>query len=254
MSRAMTKSESAIQIKGSPPPVKRFNKRVIGSVAGVSALGILLSAGFVLRAPDDISQAPQELFNTTSKALLDALSELPKSYGKSRPEPRTRVLGPPLPGDIGAGLYAKSKDIPTDNPFRYQPPPAYSQSYGHSSVRPVASLPSTRTSKLFFIEETGNAGVAKGDQPNSVAFTDPRIAALTAAFSQRPSANPSALETLESAVGAMGSNQRTQHQFGQLTNIYNPHSMRVPVSTYQIMAGTIISASLITELNSDLPG
>lgn len=254
MSGEKTPSEAAIRIKGSPPPVKRFNKRVIGSVVGVSALAILLAAGFALRAPEDTSQAPQELFNTTSKALPDALSELPKSYSDVRLDPKSRVLGPPLPGDIGAGLYAKPKDVPTDNPFRYQPPPAYQQSYGHSSARPAASLPSSRTSKLFFIEETGNAGAKIEAQPTSVPFTDPGIAALTAAFSQRPSANPSALETLESAVGALGSNQRTQHKFGQQADIYNPHSLRMPVSPYQIMAGTIISASLITELNSDLPG
>ncbi len=254
MSGAKTTSEAAIQIKGNPPPVKRFNKRVIGGFVGVSALAILLSAGFALRSPEDTSQAPQELFNTTSKALPDALSELPKSYSEVRPEPKTRVLGPPLPGDIGAGLYAKPKDIPTDNPFRYQPPPAYSQSYGHSGARPTASLPSSRTSKLFFIEETGRAGAKLEVQPASVPFTDPGIAALTAAFSQRPSANPSSLEALETAVGSLARKQNSQHQFGSQTDIYNPHSLRMPVSPFQIMAGTIISASLITELNSDLPG
>ncbi len=36
--------------------------------------------------------------------------------------------------------------------------------------------------------------------------------------------------------------------------VYNPHSLRTPISPYQIMAGTIIPASLVTGLNSDLPG
>src|SRR6202034_2683312 len=36
--------------------------------------------------------------------------------------------------------------------------------------------------------------------------------------------------------------------------IYNPHGLQHPVSPYQVMAGTLISASLITGLNSDLPG
>ena len=36
--------------------------------------------------------------------------------------------------------------------------------------------------------------------------------------------------------------------------IYNPHILRSPVSPYQIMAGNIIPASLVTGLNSDLPG
>jgi type IV secretory pathway VirB10-like protein len=37
-------------------------------------------------------------------------------------------------------------------------------------------------------------------------------------------------------------------------NIYNPHGIQDPVSPYQVMAGTLISASLITGLDSDLPG
>ena len=37
-------------------------------------------------------------------------------------------------------------------------------------------------------------------------------------------------------------------------NIYNPHAIQDPVSPYEVMAGTLISASLITGLDSDLPG
>ena len=36
--------------------------------------------------------------------------------------------------------------------------------------------------------------------------------------------------------------------------IYNPHRLQTPVSPFQVMAGTIIPASLVTGLNSDLPG
>ncbi|MEM9765260.1 MAG: TrbI/VirB10 family protein, partial [Pseudomonadota bacterium] len=36
--------------------------------------------------------------------------------------------------------------------------------------------------------------------------------------------------------------------------IYNPHALQDPASPYQAMAGTIIPASLITGINSDLPG
>ena len=34
----------------------------------------------------------------------------------------------------------------------------------------------------------------------------------------------------------------------------NPHTLVRPISPYTVMAGSIISASLITGLNSDLPG
>jgi type IV secretory pathway VirB10-like protein len=35
-------------------------------------------------------------------------------------------------------------------------------------------------------------------------------------------------------------------------NIYNPHAPPDPVSPYEVLAGTVISASLLTGLNSDL--
>jgi len=41
---------------------------------------------------------------------------------------------------------------------------------------------------------------------------------------------------------------------GPEKEIYNPHGLETPVSPYQLMAGTIIAASLVSGLNSDLPG
>ena len=38
------------------------------------------------------------------------------------------------------------------------------------------------------------------------------------------------------------------------TSIYNPYPLQDPVSPYQVMAGTVIVASLVTGINSDLPG
>ena len=36
--------------------------------------------------------------------------------------------------------------------------------------------------------------------------------------------------------------------------IYNPHTLQDPASPYQVMAGATIAASLVTSINSDLPG
>jgi type IV secretory pathway VirB10-like protein len=41
---------------------------------------------------------------------------------------------------------------------------------------------------------------------------------------------------------------------GPEKEIYNPHVLQTPASPYQLMAGTVIAASLVTGLNSDLPG
>ena len=179
---------------------------------GGSALAILLAAGFALRSPDSKAVAPQELYNTTSKALPDALNALPESYSEVAPSPQFGILGPPLPGDIGAGLYGKPKDIPTDNPFRYQPPssytPAPAQRYGGTVPQTSSNAPTGPTSNLFFIAKDGGGDSTKAAQGSAPTFADPG----------------------------------------------NPHSLRTPLSPYQVMAGTIIPASLVTGLNSDLPG
>lgn len=255
MSEASQQKSAALQIKGSPPSAKRFNKRVLGILLGGSALVILLAAGFALRSPDGEAVAPQELYNTMSKTLPDALNALPENYSEVEPSPQFGILGPPLPGDIGAGLYAKPKDIPTDNPFRYQPPSTYAaapaQRYGGGTSQATPNAPSARTSNLFFIANDGGGDSAQAVQSNSSTFTDPGIAALAAVFGQGGNG------LIPQPTAESGVTENNNNPFVSNLNdeeIYNPHNLRTPVSPYQIMAGNIIPASLVTGLNSDLPG
>ena len=258
MSGASQQKSAALQIKGSPPSAKRFNKRVLGTVLGGSALAILLAAGFALRSPDSNAVAPQELYNTTSKALPDALNALPESYSEVEPTPQFGILGPPLPGDIGAGLYGKPKDIPTDNPFRYQPPssyaPAPAQRYGGTAPQTTPNAPTGRTSNLFFIANDGGGDSAKAAQASAPSFADPGVAALATLLGQGE--NGSVPES-SSQDGRDHSTGNANDPFASDlpdSEIYNPHSLRAPISPYQVMAGTIIPVSLVTGLNSDLPG
>ena len=205
-----------------------------------------------MRSPDTSAVAPQELYNTSSKALPDALIELPGSY--SEVEPESRILGPPLPGDIGAGLHGTPKIVPDDNPFRYQPPSSYDYAPPPSYTVPEATqpkAPSSRTSDLFFIAKGAGGDSAAVRDAGPAQFSAPGIAALAALFGQ----GGSGLEFTTPASEASGADSATGAA-SELSDadIYNPHSLRVPVSPYQVMAGTIIPASLVTGLNSDLPG
>jgi type IV secretion system protein VirB10 len=53
-----------------------------------------------------------------------------------------------------------------------------------------------------------------------------------------------------------GRQQRKQDFVSQQpdTSIYNPHRLETPISPWQVMAGTVIPATLLTGINSDLPG
>lgn len=247
-----TPAPTSLQIRGAPPFAKRFNKRTLGVLLGGSALAILLAAGFAMRSPDDATVAPQELYNTSNKSLPDELSELPKEYGETVPKPRR--LGPPLPGDIGAGLHSQPKAVPDDNPFRYQPQPSYDYAPPPSYTAPQttqANKPSARTSDLFFIAKASGGNKAEASEVGPAAFSDPGVAALAELFGQggggfglpEPTGNASSSEGRD----------RVETELSD-ADIYNLHSLRIPVSPYQVMVGTIIPASLITGLNSDLPG
>ena len=219
---------------------------------GGSALAILLAASFALRSPDDATVAPQELYNTSNKALPDALSELPQGYGDVEPEPRR--LGPPLPGDIGAGLHGQPKTVPDDNPFRYQPPPSYDYAPPPSYTMPPrkqANRPSARTSDLFFIAKAGGGDSGVANHASAAPFTDPGVAALAELFGQGGGGFGLPVPT---GNGASSHGRESVEPELSDADIYNPHTLRVPVSPYQVMAGTIILASLVTGLNSDLPG
>ncbi|WP_298916536.1 TrbI/VirB10 family protein [uncultured Algimonas sp.] len=215
-------------------------------------MALLLAAGFAMRTPDNAAVAPQELYNTSNKALPEALSELPKEYGEIVPEPRR--LGPPLPGDIGAGLHGQPKVVPDDNPFRYQPPSSYDYAPPPSYTLPQttqANLPTARTSDLFFIAKAGGGDSAVATDASPAAFADPGVAALAELFAQSGGGFglPATAIDTSSAAG-----ERDARSDLSDSDIYNPHSLRSPVSPYQVMAGTIIPASLVTGLNSDLPG
>jgi len=244
MSGASQQKTEALQIKGSPPSAKRFNKRVLGTLLGGSALAILLAAGFALRSPDFKAVAPQELYNTTSKTLPDALNALPESYSEVEPTLQFGILGPPLPGDIGAGLYGKPKEIPTDNPFRYRPPSSYtprpSQGYRGTAAPSAQNAPTARTSNLFFITNDGSGDSAKPNQASAPTFTDPGVAALTALFGQggeglmlQPPLRGGTRQIAGDNVDPFASDLSN-------VEVYNPHSLLTPVSPYQVMAGTII--------------
>ena len=147
-----------LELRGKPRSVRRFNRRALIGIVGSASVIILGAAAFALRSPDRTGgAAPQELYNTTMKALPDGLTDMPVSYADvKRDAPK---LGPPLPGDLGAAMIGREREpVRQDNPFRYEPArPSYSRgSHQTAQPSPQAQLAeSARTSKLFFISHDG---------------------------------------------------------------------------------------------------
>lgn len=243
-----------LEIRGKPRPVRRFNKTVLVSLVGATSVILLGAAAFALRSPDraEASQ-PRELYNTTTKAMPDGLSALPVSYADVKPD--APQLGPPLPGDLGAAMIGRTREpIPEDNPFRYEPT---SSGYRGSAAAPQPTTAqvladNARTSKLFFISNSSDTAAPLSrrdivaDFPGSTPLQSNAFVPSStgsSVFGDIFDPDPNRQERKEAFLGDAVD-----------TDIYNPHRIQSPISPYQVMAGTIIPASLVTGLNSDLPG
>ena len=245
----------SLELRGKPRSVRRFNRRALIGLVGAASVIVLGAAAFALRSPDRSGgAAPQELYNTTIKALPDGLNEMPASYADVKREPP--LLGPPLPGDLGAAMIGKTREpVREDNPFRYEPTRArYSGSAPtNAQPSPEAQLAdAARTSKLFFIaHQSGGAEQSRHPSAPGYASASPDLAEILASqggidpsgFLPASPPDPNRQERKEAFLGAEVE-----------TEIYNPYRLQEPISPYQVMAGTIIPASLVTGLNSDLPG
>jgi type IV secretion system protein VirB10 len=88
-----------------------------------------------------------------------------------------------------------------------------------------------------------------------------RAAPATTAAGQAP-ASPAPVSAGESQRLALDLDKDQNDQQRKLdflnqrdaSGIYNRHTLQMPASPYQVMAGSVIAASLITGLKSDLPG
>lgn len=241
-----------IELRVRLTPVSRINRKVlIGGTAIVSVL--LLGAVLVALDPPNWRGAKksEELYNTDRKPTAEGLANLPSTYDA------IPKLGPPLPGDFGDALYkadtGKGAELPlSDRP--YQPDPEVDIERA-DRIRLARLAQQGRESKLFYAVTVRKSEVGKDtSSPNE--DTSP---ASRSPFEFLAGSNGS----LVPGTGGNGQAQGvTYYQDRKLafltgkpdTGIYNSHGLQRPLSPFTLMAGSIIPASLITGLNSDLPG
>ena len=233
-----------IELRVKPKPVRRINRKVLmGGTAFLSL--VLLGAVLVALDPPRFrgGDAPQELYNTDRKPTAEGLAKLPSSYGD------IPKLGPPLPGDIGDAMHKVDTKLPpelpiSDKPFQPDPEADIARA---DRIRLARLAQQGRESKLFYsvatARKTGETeGNPKGEMPQ-----------LPSPFEALPSLN--ALQGQGQPAPQTNQDKKLAFLNGKGDDqVYNPHALQKPISPYTLMAGSIIPASLITGLNSDLPG
>jgi len=233
-----------IELRVKPKPVRRINRKVL--MAGTALLSlVLLGAVLVALDPPDFrgGDAPQELYNTDRKPTAEGLAKLPSSYGD------IPKLGPPLPGDIGDAMHkVDAKEPPElpigDKPFQPDPEADIARA---DRIRLARLAQQGRESKLFYSVATARKTGEAEDKPQGDA---PQLPSPFAALQ-----NLDALQVQGQPAPQTNQDKKLAFLNGKGDDaIYNPHALQKPVSPYTLMAGSIIPASLVTGLNSDLPG
>ena len=238
----------ALELRARPQPVTRINRRILIGGAGIL---LLIIAGLVLLALRPLSlRKPQELINVERKPITDRLDGLPATYdGVGSRQPAGGE--PPLPPGVKQ-LQAPSAD-PAIEAERVE------------KARLARMAGQAREAPLFFRRQlkasppgTAASASAPRTEPNVPArppSTEADLATLTA-LRATERARGLAGGDADPAAGDIADQTRKLAflKAGPEKEIYNPHGILTPASPYQLMAGTIIAASLVSGLNSDLPG
>ncbi|OHC30057.1 MAG: conjugal transfer protein TrbI [Pseudomonadales bacterium RIFCSPHIGHO2_02_FULL_60_43] len=231
----------SLELRAQPRPVTRLNPRMLAVLAGGLASAVLGAMLWSLQ-PQQSRQStePSELYNIDRIARSEGLEQLPADYSQlPKPEaPEVPQLGPPLPGDLG-GPILKSEQ-------QYQ-----GYGYNQSGTDPIEA---ERLARLKEAEEAAQSSVffQTGEQRISSATT------VTPSLAARENLAPSmSVSGQPSDVSAMPNRQEQKEAFlskSGNTQIRNSGFVQLPDSPYQVMAGTIIAAALVTGIKSDLPG
>jgi type IV secretion system protein TrbI len=232
-----------IELRVKPRPVRRINRKVL--MGGTALLSLVLfGAVMVALDPPDFrgGQQVQELYNTDRKPVADGLAGLPSTYDA------IPKLGPPLPGDIGDALHKVDTNAPpelplSDKPFQPDPEADIARA---DRIRLARLAQQGRESKLFYSVATASKAGDASKVEGAVAPTPPPFAAL----GQLDALQGQGQSTLQTAQDKKLAFLNAKPD----GSIYNEHSLQKPISPFTLMAGSIIPASLVTGLNSDLPG
>ncbi|MGR4870341.1 TrbI/VirB10 family protein [Variovorax sp. LARHSF232] len=235
-----------VALRAQPRSVVRLNRRMLAGVAGTLAAAVLGGTLWSLQSQKRERNPAAELYNVDRVARADGLDQLPKDYA-GMPPASTPVLGPPLPGDLGSAI------VKAQQPMEERT----GQGVDPAQAEGLAAEDAARSSVFF--RRSGDGAAAKRGSVAERATPETAIDAsgLTAGqpFNPLSSMSPTMASPTDPAV-AQNRQDRKEAFLAKAgdTATRNPGGLQLPASPYQVMAGTIITAALVTGINSDLPG
>ncbi|MGJ0239974.1 TrbI/VirB10 family protein [Novosphingobium fluoreni] len=222
----------SLALRSRPPRAIRFKRGVIIAIAALGSVSLMTVAWLALKPRLFHRVAGQEeLSQPDLRPTSDTLSGLPASYGDV---PR---LGPPLPGDLGKPILDRQQQLATEiNPSDQQ----RQQAEVAERERQLAELKAARESGVLV---QGRQAAVSAEAPTASVPAGEGTQPSPPKLALDPATDPNAQGRKETFVGSLDPR-------GDV----NPHLLTPAPSPYTLSAGSVISASLITGLRSDLPG
>ena len=240
-----------LALRACPQPIIRINRKVLIGGAAIVLLFISAIVLVALKPPSLRLANPQELFNVEHKSITDGLSKLPATYDGVRPDKRSDAGKAPTAVPRGVPQLTEPTSDPVAEAERVE------------KARLARMAGQARESQVFFrnqLKAAPREAVPAEARPDPIPRPNPKTAEgdLTAISALRAADRARALAAGDVDLLANDTTEQTRKlsflKAGPEKEIYNPHGLQMPLSPYQLMAGTVIGASLVSGLKSDLPG
>ena len=243
------KEAARLQIRSAPKPATKINRKLLMAGSGLGALGLFAATSIALAPPRPAEPAQQDELVTAGKRKPDGFSALPADYTALADVP---VLGAPLSGDLGSTILAAEQAYGIETEFQTEYRTDFRTRPEDEAVRTArleAAAQAEEAARAPILFRLGGAAASPASaqrMPEQSFNLSSELLALTRQ-TPTPSSTTVTDANLQSRKTAFASEPGT-------SPVYNPDRVQDPLSPYQLMAGSLIPASLITGINSDLPG
>lgn len=236
---------AALVLRGSPRRVVRFRRGVIIAAAALGSTAIVGVTWFALKpATFHIVADDQDRSDASTTRPPDALANAPRTYGD------VPQLGPPLPGDLGRPILERQRQLGM-TPATEPGIDAARQAAEAERQRLAAERKAARESSVM----AQISGASSGVTPMQERVTDAAANVVAEGPANRVAFDPAPCPEPCRSGDPNGQQRKLDFLGGRKSGSdVNPHGVQPPASPWLLSAGSVISASLITGLNSDLPG
>lgn len=225
-----------LALRSAPARAIRFKRGAVIGIAAVGAFGLMATAWVALRSGTVHMAVGADRDVVAAKSPAEAVNALPGTYAD------VPKLGPPLPGDLGRAILDQQRAGVVQPASTASAQATSAQQMAMQQKEQQASeLKAARQSGLLF--QSGGRTDGPATSAATTAPLTPASPAATASVTLDPEHDPNAQQRKADFVAR-----------NDTANDVSAARLTPAASPNMLSAGSVISASLITGLRSDIPG